>query len=77
VIAAWFEFAAICAFIGVVGWMLWDDISTWFNAGYDQMAVCAGCRKGAIVPGCPLHDPLGRLGRDPEAAQPASRAEAS
>ena len=68
-------FAAINVGIGAVGWLLWNDISTWFNQGYSQIAVCLGCRRHAIVPGCPLHDPERRL--EGEAVSPDGRAEAS
>ena len=55
-IAQYVIFASICAGVGVIGWFLWDDMSTWFNAGYHQIAVCTGCTKGRFVPGCPVHD---------------------
>ena len=53
-------FAAINVGIGIVGFLLWDDMSTWFNDGYHQIAVCTGCTKGRFVPGCPVHDPQDR-----------------
>jgi len=68
-------FAAINIGIAAVGWRLWDDISTWFNAGYHQIAVCTGCTKGRFVPGCPVHDPERR--RNGEAMSATRSAEAS
>lgn len=49
----WLLFAVALGFQGVLFWLL--------NRGlWPYGAADCGCRKGAIRPGCPRHDPQGR-----------------
>lgn len=50
--AAWLEFAGVVAFITLIGWLMWNDIASW----YDQ-DVCT-CRKGSRCLRCIERDGL-------------------
>lgn len=52
-IGQWLAFTTICAGIGVIGWLFWNDIGAWFTPDGD---VCLGCSRHRLVPGCPIHD---------------------
>lgn len=54
---AWVYFAAVVAFVTLVGCAFWNDIGSWYT---HEPRECIGCQRHFVKPGCPAHDPEAR-----------------
>lgn len=43
-------------FAGIAVWLIYPAISTPIHDDTIELPVCSGCSKGAMIPGCPVHD---------------------
>lgn len=50
---AWLYFIGVVTFVSLLGASVWDLIGRCYT---HEPPTCSGCRKGAMKPGCPIHD---------------------